>query len=322
MKARDLLVLAAPLANSGCISLDFMWFHNEPLDAYSHEWAPSEGEAGEPHAPNHVPEACIEEVPLLTADGLTVYGLWAWRDEAFLAGDESQPCGSRRAPLTVVYYHGQTLHLDYYWERVQLLWDAGLTVFAVDYRGYGKSEGEPDEAGMYEDSRTALRSTRCRLAASAECLADTPLPSAKGAGIFLYGFSLGAAAATQVATEVLPAGLVLEGAFTSAQGFVDDIGQLGVPASALLVYEFDNLGRIPAIDAPKLLIHGIDDDSVRFEHSRILYDAALECEDAEEGAPSCKDLWAVPGAGHGDIPEVAGEEYLERVRGFVETWGG
>lgn len=319
---RAALVAALGLAvPQGCIGLDFMWFYPERLDAYTHEWSPGEGDEGEPHEPNHIPAECVEEVALETADGLTVYGLWAWRDEAWLAGDTGQPCGARPAKHTFHYSHGQSRHLDYYWDRQQLLWDAGFNVFAVDYRGYGRSEGDPTEEGMYEDSRTALRHLRCRLAGVDPCEPDVPLPSARGSRIFYYGYSLGAAAATQMAREVEPSGLVLEAPFASAQAFVDDVVQIGLPASALLEYAFDNYGRLPLIAAPKLIVHGTDDDYVGFHHSQVLYEAAVPCEQGNPEDPDCKDLWAVAGAGHGDIPEVAGvQDYLERLRGFAEAW--
>ncbi len=314
-------LLAVSTWGTGCISLDFLWFYPERLEEYTHEWTPPEGSDDTAHAPNHVPEECIEEVALTTEDGLTVYGLWAWNDPEYLAGDTSMACGTRRASRTIAYSHGQSYHLDHYWDRVQLLWDLGFNVFAVDYRGYGKSEGDPTEAGIYEDGRTALTHVRCRLSDLDPCDEDTALPSARGQKLIYYGYSLGSTVAVQIATEVTPAALILESSLASAQAFVDDSLQLGVPASALLEYQFDNVGKIPSITSPKLFLHGSDDDYVRFYFSQLLYEESSdECLGVTSDEQVCKELWKVTGAGHGDIPEVSGDGYGEHLLAFIDPW--
>src|SRR6476620_10557421 len=77
------------------------------------------------------------DVWLKTADGVAVH---AW----YLS--HPQAAGS------LLYLHGNAGCLEQ--RRVILPWlrDLGLNVLALDYRGYGKSGGEPSEAGLYSDA--------------------------------------------------------------------------------------------------------------------------------------------------------------------------
>ncbi|HSR93131.1 MAG TPA: alpha/beta fold hydrolase, partial [Gemmatimonadales bacterium] len=81
-------------------------------------------------------------------------------------------------------------------EHDRQLHDMGLGVLAPDYRGYGESEGKPSEAGLYTDARTAYDFLRDSLR----------IPPNR---IVIYGHSLGSAVATQLATSVEAAGLIL-----------------------------------------------------------------------------------------------------------------
>ena len=64
----------------------------------------------------------------------------------------------------------------------------GLGIFAFDYRGYGESEGSPDERGVYRDADAAYRYLRDTLGVPAE-------------RIVLFGHSLGSAVAGELATR-------------------------------------------------------------------------------------------------------------------------
>ena len=79
----------------------------------------------------------------------------------------------------------------------------GLNVLTFDYRGYGESDGTPTEAGLYRDADAALGFLRDSL----------HVPPGR---TWLFGHSLGSAVAVDLATRVRAAGLILDGAFTSA----------------------------------------------------------------------------------------------------------
>jgi len=315
--------LAALLSLVGvsCIHvLDSAWFTNEAVDAY--HW---------PH--NEVPKNHIELVELL-GDTLgeeegapSLYGVWLHP----CADDRPQDCSaapefdSQHRGTTILYFHGQDKHLQAHWDRLQILWRMGYRVFAIDYRGYGRSTGEPSEAGLYADGRTALRHVLTRIAEERGLSLDEgELPRADILGLVYYGRSLGTAVAVDVATEFNPAALVLESPVASSQGFVDSATGLGISASVVMSSRFDNVGKMPFVIAPKLLMHGREDDYVLFEFAELLYDLASDP----------KEFFAVSGAGHGgvpcpnrdesvdaqEVPCVANSAYLEQVGDFLDQY--
>ena len=262
-------VLAALAGMPGCIDVvDASWFDPERVDAYEL-----------PH--NEVPDALLEIVELTgtavdgEAEAPMLYGAWARACDA-QSGVSCPIPPSPRNRVTVLYLHGNAGNLDRYWDRVQILWRLGFSVFAIDYRGYGRSTGEPSEAGLYADARTALGHVAERT----------------GGPVVYYGWSLGSTAAVQLATEHEPAALVLEAPLASGQAFVDDALGLGIPHRTVMDTEFDNLGKIPDVAAPKLIVHGTEDTFVRIEFGRALYREAVEP----------KQMVEVPGAVHGNVP--------------------
>lgn len=57
----------------------------------------------------------------------------------------------------VLYLHGNAQNISAWINNVLWLADAGFTVFAVDYRGYGRSGGSPNIKGVNEDAEAALK---------------------------------------------------------------------------------------------------------------------------------------------------------------------
>jgi fermentation-respiration switch protein FrsA (DUF1100 family) len=168
--------------------------------------------------------------------------------------------------------------------HARLLTDAGLDVFLFDYRGYGKSEGRPDEQGTYRDAR----------AARATLLGQAGVD----AGRVLYlGESIGGALSVALAVEAPPLGLVMQSAFTS----VRDMGRLHYPfiPIALVPDAYPNLQRIARLRSPLLVIHGDRDEIVPVAHGRALFEAA----------PEPKRLEIVRGAGHNDLLDVMSASY-------------
>lgn len=140
--------------------------------------------------------------------------------------------------------------------------DIGLNVFAFDYRGFGRSGGRPGEEGIYRDAEAAYR-----------YLADSlQVPPER---IVLFGHSLGTGVATELATRVPAAALVLEAAYTS----IPDIGAEAypwLPVRLLAGERFETIEKIGKVAVPKLLLHSPEDDIVPFEHGRRVYEAANE----------------------------------------------
>jgi len=300
---------------SGCINnLDGLWFDNESVEEYL--WPQ-----------NEVPESSIELVELSgTAvqdeEPPTLYGVWAH------PCSENNPLDCPDAPeydpenrdTTILYLHGQAKGLTHHWERIQILWRMGYSVFAIDYRGYGRSTGEPSEEGLYLDARTALTHVLQRLSApDAE-----ELPRPELSRLIYYGRSLGSAIAIDLAGEFNPTALITESAIGGTQAFIDDSIGLGLSSSFFMNSEFDTIAKIPFVVAPKLIMHGTSDTFVRFEFSQLLYEAASEP----------KRLVAVAGADHGNVPCpshqpdadnlefpcLASEAYVSELSSFTEEF--
>ncbi len=258
-----MVLLATALATqTGCLRLDFLVFKGEELDAYE---LPD----------NDIPEANLEQVSFESDEGDTIYGYWAWSDDA------------ERGDLTILYSHGNSRHLDAYWNRVMLKWHMGYTVFIYDYPSYGMSTGEASEASVLSSALAAHDHVVQRLADEHGGPA-----TATGQDVLYYGWSLGSVPAIYVAADVEePAALITEAALASGQAFVDDSAELGLPVSFFIDYELDNIGRIPGVTAPKLFTHGESDDFIASYFSDMLYDEAQ----------SPREKWYSAGADHGNV---------------------
>lgn len=317
-----LLILAVLVA--GCINLDGVWFNPVPLEAY------------EPLPFLVLPETHIEFVEITSEavedeeEAPTIWGVWLHQcldpDDASTCADhgEHPEFRAERQARTILYFHGNGGNLLTSWDRIQILWRMGYRVFAIDYRGYGRSSGEPSELGVFADARTALAHAKGRLAAEIPALDPEDPPPAAVLRLGYYGWSLGSTAAIDLSTFDSPSALVTEAALASAQAFTDDALGIGISSSVFLGTQFDNQGKIRSVLAPKLFAHGTEDSFVKFEFSEVLF----------ENAQEPKRLYPVPGAEHSsvpcptrdttipstEVPCLATEGYLETVGGFFDEW--
>lgn len=161
----------------------------------------------------------------------------------------------------VLYCHGNGENLSHMGEYMDELREKyQVSVFAFDYRGYGKSDGEPYEAGIISDARAA------RL-----CLAEQARIQAEQ--IVLWGRSIGGAVAIAVAAEEDTRGMILERTFTS----LTDVAAhhyWWLPVRRLLRNRFDSLSRIQTYHGPLLQSHGTADEIVPFSLGEKLFEAA------------------------------------------------
>ena len=82
------------------------------------------------------------------------------------------------ARATLLWFHGNAGNLSHRLDNIQRLLPLNLNIFIFDYRGYGKSEGEPDEKGIYKDSLAAYNKV-------------LELEGVSVDSLFLFGRSLG-----------------------------------------------------------------------------------------------------------------------------------
>jgi hypothetical protein len=221
-----------------------------------------------------------EDARLVADDGTALHG---W----FLPVE-----GSR---YTVLVCHGNAGNISHRLDRALLMHAKLKTdVFLFDYRGYGLSEGAPDEQGTYRDARAALR----------YLITDRGIDRAN---LIVFGESLGAAVALQMALEEPVRALVLEAPFTS----IGDMARSALPflpLGRLLRTRYDNLAKVGGLRMPLLILHGDRDNTVPFSQGRRLFEAA----------PEPKQFFAIPGASHNDTYVVGGDAYWQAWRDFLD----
>ena len=221
-----------------------------------------------------------ENASFTTEDGKTLHG---W----FFPGEKAQP--------VILHLHGNAGNISHRLDLAQMFVRKGLSVFLFDYRGFGKSEGRPDEKGLYQDGMAAYEYLVQKKAI---------LPS----NIVLHGHSIGAAVAIEVALKRSAKGVILESAFTSTKDMAKTM-PIFFLLSPLLPASYNNLEKAARLRTPKLVIHGDGDDIVPFSMGQKLF----------EGAAEPKFFYPVRNAGHNDVFTVGGERYLEVVAEFARN---
>lgn len=201
---------------------------------------------------------------------------------------------SPNAQATLLWFHGNAGNLTHRLENIRQLQPLNLNIFIFDYRGYGKSEGKPSEAGLYQDSQAAY---------DILVREKNIVPSES---LFLFGRSLGGICAVEVASGNEAAGLILESVFTSAQDMAGKVLPL-LPIGWALRSKFSAIEKVPHLKLPKLFLHGTEDEIVPYKLGRKLYSAAAEP----------KEFYDIEGAGHNDAYGVGGPEYFSALHQFI-----
>lgn len=215
---------------------------------------------------------------ITTADGVRIHGWWA-----------SPP----NATAALLWSHGNGGNIGNRAEILLALAARGVAVLAYDYRGYGNSEGSPDEAGVYRDSEAAYDELRA-LGAPPE-------------RIVCFGESLGGAVAIRLAAERPCAGVAVVASFTSLR----EVARVHYGLAGLAIgNRFDAAARLPHLRVPLLVAHGDQDEIVPYELGERLFAAA----------PEPKRFLRIRGATHNDV--LAYPELLDAVAAFATAVAG
>ena len=197
----------------------------------------------------------------------------------------------------VLYFHGNEGNVSTSIGETALLRSLGYSVLVLDYRGYGESDGRfPSESTIYEDAAAALD-------ALLEGWAVRP------GDLYLYGHSLGAAVAIDLASKHAElGGLIVESAFTSIYDMARLEPKYGIfPVGLLLNQRFESIKKVAHLELPVLYIHGTADRVVPYTMGRALY----------EQSGGRKRFVAVPGGGHDDNAAVAPGELASAIRDLI-----
>lgn len=185
------------------------------------------------------------------------------------------PQTSGQFPL-LLFMHGNGELIDHWLAPFSELSRRGVGVLLVEYPGYGRSGGSPNQDSISQ------------IAAAAYDL-GVRLPGVNPDAIIAYGRSLGGGAACQLARLRPISGLILESTFTSLPELAS---RLGLPGF-LVRDQFPNLSVVSSLSVPVMVIHGERDDLIPIAHGEALAQAAnvplirLPC-----GHNDCPRPWA------------------------------
>ncbi len=219
----------------------------------------------------------------------------SFEDAFFQAADGTKLHGwyvTHDSPKAVILFcHGNAGNVTNRADIMEKLHDLGASVLIFDYRGYGRSEGKPNEAGVLADARAA----RAWLAKR---------ENIKESDIVMMGESLGGAVAVDLAAKEGAKGLVLISTFTS----LPDLAAYHYPIFPvrwLMRSKLDAVGQIAKYKGPLLQMHGQVDTIAPIKFGRRLFEAANEP----------KQFFVFPQHDHNDsLPE----KFFDDLRIFLE----
>ncbi len=220
-----------------------------------------------------------EQVRLKASDGIQLDGWFV-------------PAPQSRA--TVLFFHGNTGNISHRLETLKILNELNYDTLIFDYRGYGRSEGQPSEEGTYKDAQAAWDYLTLK----------RQVPESD---IILFGRSLGGAVATWLASHVSPAALIIESSFTSIPDLAEQLYPW-LPVRLLARAQYNSKKSLAEVTAPVLLIHSRQDEVIPFSHSETL----LEAYQGE------KSLLEISGH-HNDGFLYSGQVYTSGLRHFLEA---
>ena len=221
-----------------------------------------------------------EELTITAADGVTLHGWWI------------EGPGER----VLIWYHGNAGNVGDRLHNARWFVDRlGVDVVLVDYRGYGRSGGTPDEAGVYLDGLAVYDAVAAR--------------SVPPEHIVLFGRSLGGAVAIETALRRPAGALVLESVFRSVPALARE--HYWFVPSAVIRTRMDNESKIGRVEVPTLVMHGDRDAIVPIAHGRRLFELAAR--------PA--GFHVIEGAGHNDT-WLGDKPYADAWKAFLRDPAG
>lgn len=217
-----------------------------------------------------------QDVSIETADGVTLHG---W----FVEGQSSR---------VLLFFHGNAGNISHRLDSIRQFHRLGLSVLIIDYRGYGQSSGKTTEKGIYSDAEAAWRYL-------------TEDRGISAGDIVIFGRSLGASAASQLAAQHQPLALIVESSFTSVPDIAQELYPW-LPARWLSRLNHATRDYVRDVRCPILVAHSRDDEIIPFRHGEAIFASANEP----------RTLLALRGT-HNDAFLRDERTYLEGLRTFL-----
>ena len=203
--------------------------------------------------------AAVQEVfiPVSDQPGAQKIHAWWWPD-----ADPEAP---------VVYYlHGVRWNLTGHLRRMEQLRRFGFSVFAIDYRGFGKSDGDlPSEDMTYEDAAAGWAWLAKQVPDPRRSASSTGTRSAaRSRSISPHGSPPQAKGAPQAR------GLIVESSFTSLPDIAAELSWSWLPTRLIMTQRYDSIEKVRTVNLPVLFVHGTGDRYVPAKFSQALFEAA------------------------------------------------
>jgi uncharacterized protein len=198
-----------------------------------------------------------------------------------------------RPKAVILYCHGNGTHVAFHAEF--LAWmrnEFQVSIFAFDYRGYGRSAGTPSEKGILEDAEAAQEWLARRAGIQKQ-------------DIVLMGRSLGGGIAMHLAAEHGARGVILQSTFTSLPDAAAH-QYPWAPIRLLMRNRYDSLTRLNRYSGPLFISHGTADSIIPFAHGQKLFAAAT----------GPKEFFEIAGGDHNDAEP---EHYIPALRKFLDS---
>ncbi len=215
-----------------------------------------------------------EDVFLNTEDGVKLHG---W----FFPVKESNSC--------LLLFHGNADNISIRLPKAKAWIDRGVSVLLIDYRGYGKSEGEiKSSSDLTKDAKAGFDWLKNK-------------KNYSSSQIILYGESIGSVPAIELAVYEKFKALILEAPFTSLKDMAKLLYGMA-PDFMLKDFQMNNENNISRLKTPVLILQGTEDEVVPFSMGQRLF----------KKAPEPKSFFEIKGGHHNDLAETAGEQYYSK----------
>ena len=221
-----------------------------------------------------------EDVYLVTDDKIKIHGWYVPHPDA---------------QATLLFFHGNAGNISHRLKSISIFHDIGLSVFIIDYRGYGNSDGRPSEHGTYRDAMAAWD----YLVHERHLRPDD---------LIVFGRSLGGAVAAALAAKVTPAAVILESTFTS----IKELGKYHypyLPVSRISRIHYPVDKHVSSLNCPVLIIHSHQDDVVPVRFGQRLF----------EHAPQPKKFLSISGD-HNNGYLLSQDVYVKGIKQFFQTY--
>jgi hypothetical protein len=189
-------------------------------------------------------EKRYEEITIPTNDEINLHGI------LFYTKTKSQ------TKKLVFYLHGNAGTVDSWGGIADVYTDLGYDLFILDYRGYGKSEGEiHNQEQFFDDVQTAYDFVR-------------KTKEYKEENIITVGYSVGTASAAMLASQNNPKALILQAPYFSLTDMTERIYPFA--PTFLLKYEFNTAEFLSQNKVPTTIFHGTEDRVIPYQSSLLI----------------------------------------------------